>query len=66
MLIKPSSIYVEKILSIETMIIKLTSVEYQRLYICIEYIPTTHNTNLIFQVGLKGWPPILINIDPPL
>ena len=37
---KPTSVCVEELLSIETMIIKLTSVDDQRLNICIEYIPT--------------------------
>ena len=37
---KPTSVCVEKLLSIENMIIKLTSVDDQRLNIYIEYIPT--------------------------
>ena len=41
MFIKPTSVCVEELLSIETMIIKLTSVDGQRFNICIEYIPTS-------------------------
>ena len=41
MFIKPTSVCVEELLSIETMIIKLTSVDDQRFNIFIEYIPTS-------------------------
>ena len=38
---KPTSVCVEDLLSIETMIIKQTMVDDQRFNICIEYIPTS-------------------------
>ena len=41
MFIKPTLVCVEELLSIETMIIKLTSVDDQRFNIFIEYIPTS-------------------------
>ena len=41
MFIKPTSVCVEELLSIETMIIKLTLVDDQRFNIFIEYILTS-------------------------
>ena len=40
MFIKPTSVCVEELLSIETMIFKQTSVDNQRFNICVDYIPT--------------------------
>ena len=41
MFIKPTSVCVDELLSIETMILKLTLVDDKRFNICIEIIPTS-------------------------
>ena len=62
MFIKPTSVCVEELLSIETMIIKLTSVDDQRFNIFIEYIPTLV-TFKYYDVNIDIYNRLWLNID---
>ena len=62
MFIKPTSVCVKELLSIETMIFKQTSVDDKRFNICIEYIPTSV-TFEDYDVNVYIYNRLRLNID---
>ena len=62
MFIKPTSVCVEDLLSIETMIFKLTSVDNQRFNICVDYIPTSV-TFKVYDINIYIYNRLWLNLD---